>query len=251
VDIFNSLAQKEVQLFITIIFALLFSFLALRKKWFTIPAAITICLLACTIVYKQDIYLLTFPFLFALIGSIISTKDAHKEENGRTTIQVLANAGPAILLLLLVKDQILARNLLITVFAIALADTMSSELGKKWNGATFDMCSMKKMKPGLSGGISIEGSLAGLLGSFIMAVAAFIYDIPFKLFITILVIGFIGMLIDSYLGSVAQGKYLKGDKITESGKREELISGFHWLNNELVNLLSIMITIAIAFGFLS
>jgi len=197
-------------------------------------------------VIKQDLYLLIFPFLFAAIGSLISTKDSSIEKEGRTVKQVIANAAPAILFLLFVPDQILARNMVITVFAVALADTMSSELGKKWKGTTIDFCSMKKMEPGLSGGISLEGSLAGLMGSLIIATAAFVYSISINLFFIIAIFGFVGMLIDSIIGSIAQGKYLVDESLTEVGNRNELVRGLHWLNNEWVNFISIVIAVTIA-----
>jgi len=225
---------------------LIFGVIGSKKQWFTIPASFTVGILALVIVLKQDILLLIFPFLFAAIGSLISKKEQNHEKKGRSTIQVLANAAPAIIFLFLIPDQTLARNMVITVFAVALADTMSSELGKKWKGTTIDFCSMKKMEPGLSGGISLEGSLAGLLGSFIIAVAAFVYPITFNLFFTILIFGFVGMLIDSIIGSIAQGKYLVGEKMMEVGTRDELVRGLHWLNNEWVNFISIVIAVVIA-----
>lgn len=181
-----------------------------------------ITIIAMIIVYKHGIDLLLFPFLFAAIGSFISHKDSPKEKEGRSIIQVLANAGPALLALIFVPDPILARNMVITVFAVALADTMSSELGKKWKGTTIDFCSMKKMEPGLSGGISWQGSAAGLLGSLIIATAAFIYPIDLSLFFTFLSFGFIGMLIDSMIGSIAQGKYFVDGQLIEYGERHDL-----------------------------
>lgn len=245
-DILQYLSNKENQVAVTILLCTLFGFLGYRKKWFTIPASITVGILATIIVLKQDIYLLVFPFLFAFIGSLLSKKDTFTERKGRSTKQVLANAAPAIIFLLLVQDETLARNMVITVFAVALSDTMSSELGKKWRGTTVDFCSMKKMEPGLSGGISLQGSLAGLLGSLIIAIAAFIYPIDINLFFIILTFGFVGMFIDSIIGSIAQGKYLVGEKMMEVGNRNELVRGLHWLNNEEVNFISIIIAVLIA-----
>ena len=207
-------------------------------------------LIAMIINIKHDIDLLLFPFLFAAIGSFISRRDSSKEKDGRSITQVLTNAGPALLAVLFIPDQLLARNIVILVFAVALADTMSSELGKRWKGTTIDFCSLKKMEPGLSGGISWQGSAAGLLGSFIIASAAFIYPIDHALFLTFLSFGFIGMLIDSILGSIAQGKYLVGEQMKESGEREELVHGVWWLNNEGVNFISICISVLLAIKWL-
>lgn len=239
------LNNKPAQIVLTTILCSLFAFIGTRKNWFTLPASISIGIIALIIVIKQAILLLIFPFLFASIGSLISAKDSSQKK-GRNIKQVLANAAPALLILLFVQDQILARNMVILVFAVALSDTMSSELGKKWGGTTFDFCSMKKMKPGLSGGISWQGTLAGFFGSLIIATATLIYNMSSTLFLTILIFGFLGMLIDSVIGSIAQGKYLVGETLQETGSRDELVRGLHWLNNEVTNFISIVVAVAVA-----
>ncbi len=239
------LHDKPAQLATTAILCSIFAFLGTKKQWFTLPASITIGALALIIVYKHDILLLLFPFLFAFIGSLISSKDPSQKK-GRSVIQVLANAAPALLIILFIQDPILSRNMVILVFAVALADTMSSELGRKWKGTTIDFCSMKKMQPGLSGGISLQGTFAGLLGSLIIAAAALIYGISTPLFFMLLIFGFVGMLIDSIFGSIAQGKYMVGKTLQETGSRDELVRGLHWLNNEATNFISIVTTVVIA-----
>lgn len=206
----------------------------------------TATLIAILLVYNLGLAILLFPFIFTFIGSLISKKEDQKQEKkGRTTKQVLANAGVAVLSTLLIKNPSEATALVIYVFAIALSDTMSSELGKKFSGPTYDICKFKKIKSGLSGGVSIIGTGFGLLGSSIMAIAALCYSTSLNFFLAVLVIGFTGMLVDSILGSLAQGKYQIGTKLTESGNKKDLVKGFHFIDNDAVNFLSILVTIGI------
>ena len=233
-------------LIITIVLCLLFSFPAIKRKWLSPQAMSATSMIATFLVYKFGIAILIFPFLFALTGSILSKKQNQgREKLGRTPKQVFANAGVAILFALIIQDKYVAIPMVIFVFAIALSDTLSSEIGKRFKGPTFDICKWKKLQPGLSGGVSFVGSLAGLLGSGIIALASLVFTFDLRFFITVIIIGFIGMLIDSILGSLIQAKYLNNNIITESGKKEELISGFHWIDNDKVNFLSILITISV------
>ena len=54
-------------------------------------------------------------------------------------------------------------------FAAKLADTFGSEIGKRFGKDTYLITSLKKVDRGTEGGISIEGTLASVLGSIFMA----------------------------------------------------------------------------------
>ena len=54
-------------------------------------------------------------------------------------------------------------------FAAKLADTFGSEIGKRFGKETYLITSFKKVERGTEGGISIEGTLASVLGSIFMA----------------------------------------------------------------------------------
>ena len=138
------------------------------------------------------------------------------------------------------------------IFAVANADTMSSEIGKYYRGQTYDILQWHKITPGLSGGVSIQGTLAGLLGSAIMVLLAGLI-FPFSWFeqTVLLLGGFGGMLLDSILGSVLQAKYQVAGQIAESGTKAQLVRGLHWCNNDWVNLLSILLMILLGLSILS
>ena len=56
-------------------------------------------------------------------------------------------------------------------FAAKLSDTFGSELGKRWGRRAFLITSFQQVPIGSDGAISIEGTLASFLGSFLMTVS--------------------------------------------------------------------------------
>lgn len=244
-DFFINISSIDVKISLALCLSLciLFAYPAIKRKWLSPIALLTTTMVALIFCYKLGIAILIFPFLFVLIGSLISNKEiASADKKARSAKQVLANSGVALIYVLGINNTEKSIPLIILVFAIALADTMSSEIGKKFRGPTYNICGFKKISVGLSGGISLIGSLAGLAGSFIIALAALLYstDIRFILFVGL--IGFIGMLVDSFIGSIAQGKYLINEKITEDGPKEDLVNGFHFFDNDVTNFVSILVS---------
>jgi uncharacterized protein (TIGR00297 family) len=195
------------------------------------------------------------PLLFLALGSISSkvTSGAEKdaEQEGRNAVQVLANGswiffagGWATLV-----DASQGAQLFILVFSIALSDTLSSEWGRYIGGATFDILKRKKVKPGLSGGISWAGTGIGLLGAALLPLTGFfVFDISIIQLLSITIAAFLGMLVDSLLGSTVQAKYLSESGIWQDGyKNVKVVTGWRWADNHTVNFLSIGLTLL---GFL-
>tara|TARA_B100000965_G_scaffold363785_1_gene346827 strand:- start:3423 stop:4172 length:750 start_codon:yes stop_codon:yes gene_type:complete len=114
-------------------------------------------------------------------------------------------------------------------FTAKLSDTFSSEIGKRFGKRTFLITSLKSVEPGTEGAISIEGSVAGLLGSLIMTVVMINLAIISGLSVAFIVLlsGFLATIIESYIGAVAQNK-------------------INWLTNELVNSIQTSISAMIS-----
>ena len=233
---------------ICLILCLLFTYPTIQRKWLTVPALLTTTIIAASFVFKLGLGILIYPFIFVFLGSLLSRKDkSSKEKNGRTTKQVLANSIIALCIVFAISNNQIAIPLVIFVFSIALSDTMSSEIGKKYLGKNYDICTFKQINHGLSGGISMAGTLGGLIGSSTMALASMLYSVDFYFFISVCVIGFVGMLLDSIIGSLAQGKYLIDHQLKEHGPKEKLVKGFHLFDNELTNFVSILLTITLVY----
>jgi len=109
--------------------------------------------------------------------------------------------------------------------AAANADTWASEIGKLYRDRNVSIVTFKPIKKGESGGISLLGTLASVLGSALIALSfsvmyGFATDFGMQLVVKSLLItlcGIIGSIADSYLSILLQGKYLN----KESGEIEE------------------------------
>ena len=86
-------------------------------------------------------------------------------------------------------------------FAAKLADTFGSEIGKRFGKDTYLITSLKKVDRGTEGGISIEGTLASVLGSIFMAfIMLRLSIISTKYhFIVVVVSGFLATLSETIL----------------------------------------------------
>ena len=103
-------------------------------------------------------------------------------------------------------------------FTAKLSDTFSSEIGKRFGKRTFLITTLKPVSPGTEGAVSLEGSVAGLLGSIIMTVVMFKLSIISELAVAFIVFlsGYLATIFESYIGALVQNK-------------------IQWLTNELVN----------------
>tara|TARA_B100001029_G_scaffold143532_1_gene123357 strand:- start:357 stop:1103 length:747 start_codon:yes stop_codon:yes gene_type:complete len=103
-------------------------------------------------------------------------------------------------------------------FSAKLSDTFSSEIGKRFGKRTFLITTLKAVAPGTEGAISIEGSVAGLLGSLMMTIVMIKLSIISGLSIAFIVLlsGYLATILESFIGASVQ------DKID-------------WMTNELVN----------------
>ncbi|MFK8165694.1 MAG: DUF92 domain-containing protein [Lewinella sp.] len=249
----------------------LFSWWMVRRSSLTTGGALTASLLGIGVVIGAHSFLWLLPlflFLFSssLIGRLFPVTTAAgdaKQKLPRDATQVLANGGyfgymamfswPLEGLLYLIMP--ITEVWLITAMAIATADTWSSEIGQYFKRPTFDLVKWRKVPPGLSGGVSWPGTLAGLLGSSFIVLSCF-WLIPYHepyLLRVIIIGGFLGMLLDSVLGSLFQAKYrnkLTGNLSDTPSHDTELAGGFSWVTNDLVNFVAILIGVTIA-NFLS
>ncbi|WP_343671530.1 DUF92 domain-containing protein [Chitinophaga sp.] len=161
--------------------------------------------------YVGELQLFTFFVLSVLAtrhGRALKGK-THGEI--RDAWQVLANGGVAAVLAALAMIDYNHTELYTLMIsgslAAAIADTLSSELGMVYGTRTFNILTFRKEAKGLDGVISIEGTLIGAFGAFIIA---FIYMWDRSLWIITLA-GVGGNVIDSVLGATLERKKLIGN----------------------------------------
>ncbi|MBI3968660.1 MAG: DUF92 domain-containing protein [Chloroflexi bacterium] len=163
----------------------------------------------------------------------------------RKARQVLANGGAAALLAIRFRatDSPAALTAFAGALAAANADTWASEVGQKLGGAPHDLLTGAPVPPGLSGGVTAIGTVAGALGAAVLGVAATAGGGDRRRFFSTAVGGGVGMLADSLLGATLQGQYRCASCGAPSDEprhgccgEAELVRGWQWLDNDLVNL---------------
>lgn len=129
------------------------------------------------------------------------------------------------------------------------ADTWATELGVLNPHPPRMITNLNKIvEKGTSGGISLFGTLASLLGSAVIALLAVLLTpvdstLNTNYFLLITAAGIAGSLFDSFLGATLQAIYFcpKDNKETEKyplhtcGTQTVHIRGWKWLDNDLVN----------------
>jgi len=114
-------------------------------------------------------------------------------------------------------------------FSAKLADTFGSEIGKRWGRHTVLITTLQPVPPGTEGAISLEGTLASLLGSALMALVMQQLGLlqgPVS-WLLVTTVGVIATLLESLIGAGLQQR-------------------FSWLSNELVNALQTLIAALLA-----
>jgi len=101
-----------------------------------------------------------------------------------------------------------------------LSDTCASEVGKAYGKHTFLITTLKPVPPGTEGAVSLEGTLAGIVGSVAIALVGWTVGlIPAIHLLTCAIAAFIATNLESLIGATLQDRY-------------------RWLTNELVNIIN-------------
>jgi len=231
--------------YIALALGLIFLFITIRMKWLH-PSGALFALILGILIYAQGLTLLPV-IVFFVLGSLasivaIQTNSDNKHSKPRDAFQVIANGGlvgaMALLIGVFPDYKQVFNNLIYISMAVALADTLSSELGMFFKGKTWSVTTLKPIPAGVSGGVSFYGSLFGLLGAIIVGVLSWmeVSDNP-NFIMNLIIWGFMGMLLDSILGDLFQHRYIQNEKISDTGYLRQ-VGGFRFLNNDQVNLLS-------------
>ena len=235
--------------------------LTVKKRAFTLPAALVagaILMTASLTAGYPGIFIVLAAYGTIFIVDVIIGKksekvtcDINKKSGARGVSQVLVNAAAAVLALIL--KIILGGDEWVVVYAVALteclADSLASDVGVLSKKDPIDLCRFRRIKRGLSGGVSLLGTLAALSGCAFMSLftTVFFGFVP-KYFLSILLIPMLGMLIDSALGSLVQAKFTCDvcgkltEKPTHCEKPSRLTGGIRFITNNTVNLISSLLS---------
>ncbi|CAN5732402.1 DUF92 domain-containing protein [soil metagenome] len=158
--------------------------------------------------------------------------------------QVLANGGVAAAAALLgLHDSRLGLWLLTCALAAAAADTWATATGARSAASPRLILGGRMVPPGTSGGITPLGTAGGAAGATVVAAAGAIGAGIWVLLPVAALIGFGGMVLDSVLGAVAQGRFRCAGcaepsewRVHRCGHPTVHQGGLAWLDNDGVNL---------------
>lgn len=119
-------------------------------------------------------------------------------------------------------------------FCTKLSDTTASEVGKAYGKTTYLITTLKAVPRGTEGAVSLEGTLAGIAASAILAIIAWAIGMISPIgIIWCIIAAFVATTIESLIGATLESR-------------------FAWLTNDLVNFINTVIgaIVAILLGWL-
>jgi uncharacterized protein (TIGR00297 family) len=149
---------------------------------------------------------------FTKINGIVHRKD-HSAGN-RNIWQVMANILVSVVfsILFLISGQQIYIYLYISSIAAVTADTWASEIGPIFQKRCFSLAKWGKADAGVSGGISIAGTLASFSGSILLSLLAWkvlFRVIEIESILIISTAGFLASFMDSVLGAFLEPRLEK------------------------------------------
>lgn len=197
----------------------------------------------------------------------IAVSEKFSKGNQRDWGQVFANGGLGALLVIvhaIFPAQVWPWIAFSGAMAAVNADTWATELGVLSSRRPRLITSGESVEQGTSGGISLLGTSATILGAFLIGLGAALFDPRFSmspgdswmLIFAATLGGLAGSLFDSFLGATSQAIYFcpSCEKETERypyhacGTQTSLLRGWRWLNNDLVNFACSTVGALVAVG---
>ena len=172
-------------------------------------------------------------------------ESVEKRGDCRDHVQVLANGLVAVVCAAFYFAT--GKMVFVIAFAASLAeafaDTAASGIGVL-RGKAFDLFRMRPCTPGISGGMSLLGTLASLLASIIIAALSVSFGcIDLVDALLVVLAAFLGAIFDSFLGSLVQVKFKCNvcgqilEREEHCGNKTVRYSGIPFVTNDTVNLL--------------
>jgi len=257
----NSPASGEnIQLTIGLVLAALVAFSTYRLHFLSESGAVGTFLLGTVVFgiggWKFSIPILVFFILSSLLSKLGKRRkqklaQTYQKSSRRDLGQVIANGGLAGVLVIFWNfyrmDSIF--YLYLASLASVTADTWATEIGFFSKVPPRLILNFKPVPSGTSGGLTILGTTASLVGAAMIAASGWVVADPgqmnCRIFAAIILAGLAASLFDSLLGATVQAQFKcpQCHKLTEktthcNGVKTIHASGWAWVDNDLVNLLA-------------
>ena len=259
-----------IQWTISVLSVVTFGYISYRFNVLDLQGFIAATAIGCTIIFLGGIQWFILLASFLIIASITTKyrydqktrlRSAQENKGARGWRNVMANGGIAILSSLGYgfTNLIIFEMMFLGAVSTAAADTLATELGLlSPNEPRLITALGQRVQRGVSGGITLLGESATVLGSFSIAIVASVIGFsglsPFQLFMISLISGFLGSIFDSFIGATLQSRYECPICSEETENRihcnclTRLKRGYAFIDNNLVNLGSTAVGALIAMG---
>ena len=216
-----------IKLIYSLVVVMILAYIIKKKDYLDDIGVAVSSLMAFIILMGTGIKWLLIILSFLVLGSLVSRVECSKKESmklyecRRSLKNVLANGLVAILTVIMYILGILDYNTAlfgyVGAISAATSDTFSSELGILSNETPRLITTFEKVERGTDGGITLWGTVAGLIGGFLIGLLATLLFNNYYLLIVGTLSGILGNLSDSLSGALFERKGI--------------------LNNEHVNLI--------------
>jgi len=227
--------------------AIAIAFAAWALRWLTPDGAVAAALVGGAIALFGGIRWVAALFAFFATGTLLTllgrrrkTQPEHRGR-GRTAWQVAGTGGVAAVITMLWGAGVgpgAVREVLPAAFlgalAAAAADTWSAEIGMLSPHPPRMITTWALVPAGISGGVTVAGSLAGVAGAVLVAAVG---TSDARTFTAAWVAGVLAMFLDSVLGATIQATFRRPNGgIVEDPAGAEPLRGIPWVTNPVVNL---------------
>jgi uncharacterized protein (TIGR00297 family) len=240
--------------FLAAIITLVVVALGYRSRALTVSGAVAALLVGVLVGAGTSLPGLLALGAFFVTSSLISRKSERYEPawldvpgHQRSASQVAANGGIAAIggLIGLVGNPELGLMISTSSLAAAAADTWATSIGMSSPAEPVDIWRLRRVAKGTSGGVSPRGTLGGVGGAVTVAVAPLLAGAPVDLAVIGAAAGVAGMVADSLIGAVLQGRFFCDAcgqpselQIHRCGATTRRTAGLAGLGNDGVNALA-------------
>jgi uncharacterized protein (TIGR00297 family) len=235
-------SQDHQQIIIGAVFAFALTVIAFLMNWLTLDGAVSAGITG-TIAYGLGGYTGAAVILaFFISGSLLSIDIQSPNGLGsrkfrRDGSQVWSNGFWFSLWLVFWFQTGMIAFLVAAVTSIAAAtsDTWATEIGgNRYKGVTRLITTGEKVEPGTDGGVSVIGSLSAIMGAAFIGGIFWILEQESSIYLLLIIAGsgFLGSLLDSYLGARFQDRQYQFPGLSLIGKNKM------YINNNYVNWIS-------------
>ena len=186
------------------------------------------------------------------------TSGTIEKGGARDALQVLANGGVfaiAAALAACFPHDVRWPALGAGALAASASDTWATEIGTLLGGTPRSILGVGPVPVGMSGGMTVPGTLAALAGALFVAVATALLSWPARVAIGAVIGGVAGSTLDSVLGASLQGRRwcdrcdcASERDIHDCGTSTRRVGGIAWVTNDAVNLACGLIGGLVALG---